>query len=129
MCILTKAGNPQVVHIYPYSLINKARSNIEKPTFWSLLQMFWSIRWIQEWRDEVHRDPQNPGTGTEGCFNLLCLAPHVHDWWKRGLFALNPVDGSEDRTTLTLPGQKASVQLQTARVAVDTIESYNNERG
>jgi HNH endonuclease len=51
--------------------------------------------------DQKPPDPQNSGTGTEGCFNLLCLAPHAHDWWNRGLFALKPVDRSEDRTTLT----------------------------
>jgi hypothetical protein len=63
--------------------------------------MFWSARRVQEWRNEIHRDPQNPGTGTEGCFNLLCLAPSAHDWWNRGLFALRPVDRSEDGTRLT----------------------------
>jgi len=56
---------------------------------------------VQEWRDEIHRDPQNPGAGTEGCFNLLFLNPNAHDWWNRGLFALKPLDRSEDRTTLT----------------------------
>ncbi|KAN0070975.1 hypothetical protein V8E54_011140 [Elaphomyces granulatus] len=71
------------------------------PTFWGLLRVFWSAGRVQEWRDEIHRDPQNPGTGTEGCFNLLCLAQHAHDWWNRGIFALKPVDRSEDRTTLT----------------------------
>src|SRR5882762_8742931 len=107
MCILTKAENPQVVHIYPYSLINNPGNqssprhryplpgnSFERLTFWSLLQVFWSARRVQEWRDEIHRDPQNTETGTEGCFNLLCLNPNAHDWWNRGLFALKPVDRS-----------------------------------
>ena len=101
-CILTKYPDPEAAYIYPYCMINNQGPSFEKVSFWYRLRTFWSASRVQEWKNEIHRDQQNPETGTEGCFNLLCLSPSAHDMWNKGIFALKPVARSEDGTTLTI---------------------------
>jgi HNH endonuclease len=72
------------------------------PEFWVLLEYFWDKDRIDKWRSVIFPDPQNPHTGVESCFNLISLRPDAHDFWGRGLFALKPLELSNDRRKLDL---------------------------
>jgi hypothetical protein len=70
--------------------------------FWSLLYLFWDEDRVEKWRRTIFPNSQNPDVGVERCFNLISLAPHAHDMWNRGLFALKPLELSPDRKKLTV---------------------------
>jgi hypothetical protein len=102
---LTGRGSPQVAHIFPYTMLNEPRNpSPSKPTpdFWRLLGVFWNADRIARWKSEIFPDPQNPKTDVEGCFNLICLNSDAYIKWSMGLFALKPLELSDDRKKLTV---------------------------
>ncbi|OAX76956.1 hypothetical protein ACJ72_08750, partial [Emergomyces africanus] len=87
-CVLTHAGMVvEVAHIYPYSMSSVPRSS----SFWTTLELYWSEERINQWKAAVFGEK-----GGEACSNLLTLAPSVHAYWGRALFALKPLDVSDD---------------------------------
>ena len=72
------------------------------PQFWDLLELFWDTNRVAKWKGKLFQDAQNPDVGTEGCFNLISLAPHAHEMWTQGLFALKPLELSYDHKKLTI---------------------------
>jgi HNH endonuclease len=102
---LTNAPLPQVAHIFPYTILNKVRNPSPKkptPEFWGLLGVFWNRDRIERWKKEIFRNPQNPETGVESCFNLICLTSTAHEMWNRGVFALKPLNLSDDKKKLDI---------------------------
>ncbi|EFE31052.1 uncharacterized protein ARB_02246 [Trichophyton benhamiae CBS 112371] len=95
ICIITKHAYPDVAHIYPYSMGGVAHES-PNSTFWILLRSYWSNERVENWRAAVF--PR----GTETLCNLLCLSPNMHRWHSKGLFGLQPVEISEDKSRLTL---------------------------
>jgi HNH endonuclease len=99
---------PEVAHIFPLSMLNKptrgegSKASRYIPDFWELVQIFWDEDRIIKWKSKILPDPQNPDTGVEACSNLISLAPHAHDMWVRGLFALKPLAISTDRRELAV---------------------------
>ncbi|QSS56557.1 hypothetical protein I7I53_04805 [Histoplasma capsulatum var. duboisii H88] len=85
----------EVAHIYPYSMSSVPRSS----SFWTTLKLYWSEERINQWKAAVFGEK-----GGEACSNLLTLAPSVHAYWGRALFALKPLDVSDD-------GKSIEVQL------------------
>lgn len=59
--------------------------------FWSALGVFWSDELISQWKAAVFGEK-----GTEVCSNLITLTPSVHGYWGKALFALKPMDVSDD---------------------------------
>ncbi|KAM5445973.1 hypothetical protein MaudCBS49596_006918 [Microsporum audouinii] len=95
-CIITKAYDPiDVAHIYPYSMRNVVVGG-SNSSFWNLLSFFWTEPHIRSWYASVF--PR----GTEVVSNLLCLAPQMHRYHERALFALQPINLSEDKKCMTL---------------------------
>jgi HNH endonuclease len=86
-------------------MLNKSRSTPQTrptPDFWELLQIFWDDDRIARWKNKIFPDPQNPDTGVESCFNLICLNSYAHQVWNSGFFALKPLELSADKKTFTL---------------------------
>jgi hypothetical protein len=71
------------------------------PPFWDLLNTFWDAERIDRWKKELFGDSE---TGVDRCYNLVCLSADAHTRWNMGLFALKPLELSDD-------GRKLSVQL------------------
>jgi hypothetical protein len=74
------------------ALGSKSKSVKSIPEFWQLLDVFWSDDQIAKSKNKIFPDPNNPATGVENCFNLICLAPHT----------LKPLELSIDGKTLTV---------------------------
>jgi len=45
---------------------------------------------------------ESPNTGVDEPFNLICLTRDAHDMWNKGLFALKPLELSDDNKELTV---------------------------
>jgi hypothetical protein len=100
-CALTKLPHPQAAHIFPCSLLD-LEIPYTIPKFWTLLHIFWDEARVEKWKTTILPNSQNPDIGVERCLNLIPLSPNAHDMWKRGLFALKPLELSHDRTKLTV---------------------------
>jgi hypothetical protein len=72
----------------------------QRYSFWNTLKRFWSDARIQEWRNVIFSNPNNPDRGVETCHNLICLSPDAHDYWTRTQFALKPIRLSDDKRRL-----------------------------
>jgi len=94
-------GDPEVAHIFPYSILNTPPPSEEWrvsdliPDFWTLLYVFWDRDRVDTWRRKIN-------TGFDEPFNLICLTPDAHDMWNMGQFALKPLELSSDNTELTV---------------------------
>jgi len=64
--------------------------------FWDLLRIFWGDERVQTWNRSIFPFHDNPSTGVDVVFNLVCLAPQAHRMWNEGAFALKPLDGSDE---------------------------------
>ena len=103
---MTKDSDPEVAHIFPYSMLNKAADTsfryIAQASFWGLLSVFWDGNRVDKWKKKIFPDSQHPDTGVESCFNLICLAGSAHTHWNNGRFALKPLELSDDEKELTV---------------------------
>ncbi|KOC15639.1 hypothetical protein AFLA70_281g001350 [Aspergillus flavus AF70] len=91
-CAITKMGEPvQVCHIYPFALGNEAEK------LWIILECFWAPETFDRWKKDI----MGPD-GTEVAQNLLCLSTIVHDLWGSARLAFEPVEMSEEKTSLTM---------------------------
>src|SRR3954451_18217848 len=88
--------------INPRAESDELKSSDMIPKFWRLLRLFWDKNRVEKWKSTIFPNSQHPDVGVERCFNLISLAPHAHDMWNRGLFALKPLELSPDRKTLTV---------------------------
>ncbi|OCK75020.1 hypothetical protein K432DRAFT_270491, partial [Lepidopterella palustris CBS 459.81] len=113
-CVLVKAGEPiNVAHIYPFSMGYEV-DPIKEPrnTFWGTLRYFWSEERVDAWHNAVFP------SGTEVCYNLICLSPDAHAYWGRAYFAFKPISLSEDKKRLvvqfywlTPPNRASTVEI------------------
>ena len=55
------------------------------------MEYFWEKEKVKTWFEAIFENG-----GTEVVSNMLCLAPQVHAYHERALFALQPVERSED---------------------------------
>ena len=88
--MLNKSANPSIAN---YSA---------QPDFWCLLGIFWADDRVAEWRNKIFPNPNHPDTGVEACFNLISLGADAHWYWNKGLFALKPLEISDDKKKLTI---------------------------
>ena len=70
--------------------------------FWDLLYLFWGPDRVDKWRRKIFPNAENPETGVEEPFNLICLSSDARDMWNKGKFALQPLELSSDNTELTV---------------------------
>jgi hypothetical protein len=94
--VLTGNGTCEAAHIFPFSMLKSSYHN----NFWAMLEVFWSDDRIQEWRNALFLDLNNPDKGVETCRNLICLSPDAHAYWTKGYFALQPIKLSDDQKRL-----------------------------
>ncbi|KAK2827871.1 hypothetical protein FQN49_007257 [Arthroderma sp. PD_2] len=95
MCVITKATEPcEAAHIVPFSL--GSQPEYAQSLFWDTLRCFWPKDKVDRWQQYLEQN------STEVVRNLVLLAPSVHRYWDRQLFALEPVDISDDKKTLRL---------------------------
>jgi hypothetical protein len=102
-CVLTKAGEPnEIAHIYPYSMRNENDRNEDnpnrrpRPSLWDILRVFWSEDCVRARYSAIFR------TGTEACYNLMCLSPDAHTYYGRAYFVLKPIRLSDDKERLNI---------------------------
>jgi hypothetical protein len=58
-----------------------------------VLTYFWEPEKVAAWHQAVFEQ------GTEAISNLMCFAPQIHAYHSRALFALEPTELSDDRTS------------------------------
>ena len=88
---ITRANEPvQVAHLYPFSLRNENCFTAWE-FMWNFLEYFWEEEKVKTWFEAIFENG-----GTEVVSNMLCLARQVHAYHERALFALQPVERSED---------------------------------
>jgi len=89
---------PEVCHIFPHNMLSSTNPqkshHIER--FWDLLNVFWGEEQVETWKRRIFPFHDNPNTGVDAVFNLICLAPQAHRMWNEGAFALRPLDGGDD---------------------------------
>lgn len=94
-CVLTKAGEyNQVAHIYAQCLQCQL-TGLTRDLFWASLDTFWPSEKIENWRHAILGE-----NGTDHCANLITLSAHAHVYWGKGLFALKPIEKSQDEKEL-----------------------------
>jgi hypothetical protein len=99
---------PQVADIFPYNMLNTPPPHKERkvsdliPNLWKLLYLFWDRDQVDKWRYKIFSNSENPNTGVDEAFNLICLTPDAHDMWNNGQFALKPLELLNDNTELTV---------------------------
>ena len=98
--MLTGNATPQVAHIFPYSMFKSSPGPDSPYSFWNLLKSYWSDDRVQEWRDAIFSNQNDPTQGVETCRNLICLSPDAHTFWMKSYFALQPVRLSDDKKSL-----------------------------
>ena len=72
------------------------------PQFWKALNLFWGRDRVDTWKRKIFPNAENPDTGVDEPFNLICLKHDAHDMWAKGQFALKPLELSSDNTELTV---------------------------
>jgi hypothetical protein len=50
-----------------------------------------------KWRNKIFPNPDHADTGVDVCPNLISLSPSAHWYWNKGLFALKPLEISDDK--------------------------------
>src|SRR6266516_5183943 len=87
-------------------MLNKPGNTSQKPynapDFWSLLREFWTDKRVDRGRNKIFPNPRHPDTRIDACFNLICLSRNAHEQWNQRLFALKPLDLSDDKKKLTV---------------------------
>ena len=82
---------------------HKERKHFDRvPKFWRLLSIFWGRHRVNTWRCKIFPNVEKSDTGVDEPFNLISLTPDAHDLWNKGLFALKPLELSNDNTELTV---------------------------
>jgi hypothetical protein len=98
--VLTGHAIPQVAHLYPHSMLKLSSVRGSPINFWHMLKVFWSDDRVQEWRNVLFPDQNNPDKGIETCCNLICLSPDAYAYWTKAYFALQPIELSDDKKRL-----------------------------
>ncbi|KAK2808078.1 hypothetical protein FQN50_004996 [Emmonsiellopsis sp. PD_5] len=96
-CVITKAGDPHVAHIFPFSMRQLQDTPFPDASPWNVLTLFWTKDRIDSWYQAI-----STPAGTETVENLVSLAPSVHDYQGKAYFALQPRKLSEDKKRLTV---------------------------
>ncbi|KAK2793117.1 hypothetical protein FQN51_001350 [Onygenales sp. PD_10] len=98
-CVITKAGDPHVAHIFPFSMRRFRDTPFDDAVAapWNVLNLFWTETRIRSWYNAI-----TTSAGTESVENLLSLAPSVQDYQGKAYFALQPRELSADKKRLTV---------------------------
>lgn len=82
-------------------MLQRQNAGLEQK-FWDGLGNFWLEDQIKIWQQELFSEEDLDGNGEESAKNLICLSKDAHNYWNRGLFALQPTFLSPDKTTLEI---------------------------
>jgi len=99
------------------------------PDFWRLLRIFWDEDRVEKWKNKIFPDPQNPDTGVESCFGLICLEPTTHVRWTMGLFALKPLKLSDDKKKLDIQFFWQCQYSHQPADCIDLLKEPNSSKG
>ncbi|EOA86497.1 hypothetical protein ACJQWK_08628 [Exserohilum turcicum] len=100
LCVVSRMGATDAAHVYPWCAFGGENGERVKD-FWKVLGMFWPSKLVEAWRGKIFVDP-NENKGTETVENMLTLTSTLHRFHTKGVFALRPVQMSEDKTQLEL---------------------------
>jgi hypothetical protein len=90
-CVITKAGDIDVVHIIPFSMRNHQHfDTLSQFNIWQTLCLFWSHNRVKARYDAIF----DKGDFVDVCHKLMCLNPLAHRYHGNGYFALKPIDRS-----------------------------------
>lgn len=91
---------------------------------WSVLFTIWSSERIQRWEAFVLGDK-----ATERTDNQMCLAPYVHMYWGQAMFALKPVEPSDNGMELVLEFHWLREGKVSDRVSMIEMPEFNTGYG
>ncbi|KAK2742506.1 hypothetical protein FQN55_007792 [Onygenales sp. PD_40] len=97
LCVLTKAGDPEVAHIFPFAMrhLQTEEARAEPFSPWACLKLFWTEEKVNQWFSAIQATTETPR-------NLFCLCPNAHAYQAKGYFALKNIGNSEDNTSQTV---------------------------
>lgn len=109
-CFVTKAGQPADA-----TYIAQVPTAQSDPSFWEMLSYCVSKYKLNAWKKAVEQ-----GGLAERCDNMLSMSPSVAAYWQHHLFALKPIELSEDRTSMKvqffwLPAPPLNLEYMTSR--------------
>ncbi|OJJ85397.1 uncharacterized protein ASPGLDRAFT_81141 [Aspergillus glaucus CBS 516.65] len=109
-CFVTKAGQPADA-----TYIAQVPTAQSDPFFWEMLSHCVSKYKLNAWKKAVEQ-----GGLAERCDNLLSMSPSVAAYWRDYLFALKPIELSEDSTSMKvqffwLPAPPLDMEYITSR--------------
>ncbi|KAK2788022.1 hypothetical protein FQN53_004219 [Emmonsiellopsis sp. PD_33] len=98
-CVITKAGDPHVAHIFPFSMRRFQDTPLDDAVAapWNVLKLFWTETRIRSWYNAITTSAR-----TESVESLLSLAPSVQDYQGKAYFDLQPRELSADKKRLTV---------------------------
>lgn len=132
-CVLTGSPEIEVAHIFPYCMINplKKATNLDNsiPEFWKLLEFFFETERLDTWRRALFTDPADPTRLSDGCHNNICMSSSVHALWTRGIFALRPVEVSNDGTAMTVEFYWQPRPTHGRSDSIDLLEQPGSSKG
>ena len=133
-CVLTGNAISEVAHLFPFSMLKRSPVTGSGFKFWDLLKAYWSNDRIQEWRNVLYSDQNDPDKGVETCRNLICLSPDAHAYWTKAYFALQPIKLSDDKKRLDVifhwmpQGKYLDVDLLRRPSALEDLDRGSNIR-
>ena len=109
------------MHSQPFRATPSSPPHLHLGTWW--VKRFWSADRIKSWYETIF----STDSGTEIVPNLMCLCPNAHRYHERALFALKPIEVSDDKGKLRvqfywLPRNKLSnsIDILTVPAIPDT---------
>lgn len=100
-CAVSKMGEIDAAHIYPWCAFGD-EDTLRVGRFWQVLEMFWPPALVETWRAKIFVDSNFPDRGTETVENMISLTATLHRFHTAGVFALRPIQMSDDKTQLEL---------------------------
>lgn len=97
----TRWSGSYISSLPPRRMQNQLRENLFPLLgYASFFFFFWAPERIEKWHRQIFRDRSDATRQFDSIQNMICMSPTAHDLWKRGAFALKPVDMNPDETEM-----------------------------
>jgi len=121
LCAVSRMEAIDAAHIYPWCAFGEENTDRVR-NFWKVLKMFWKREVVESWRGKIFVDQNVSNRGTETVENMLSLTATLHRFHSSGVFALRPIQMSEDKTQLELEFHWLVVEERKSTQKVDLLD-------
>ncbi|KAF1833501.1 hypothetical protein BDW02DRAFT_623475, partial [Decorospora gaudefroyi] len=101
LCAVSRMGAIDAAHIYPWCAFGSGGTE-RVNNFWRVLSMFWGQEEVSNWKSKIFVDANDPSRRTETVENMLSLTATLHRFHSDDVFALRPIQMSQDNAQLEL---------------------------